>query len=206
VPGSRLPAGRNVEHDELTALLAVCAADPRPAGARDGAIIALAYLSGGRRAELAGLHVANIDLDPPAIRVVGKTARSAWCPSPPPTPLIEGWLAWRGDHRARCSARSTEATTSSTGVRLAAKPSARSWATEPGRRGPRTVSPDLRRSYARDPLDVGADLPAVQQLLGHACPATTSRYDRRRDTARRTSAERLHIEIPSNSNEPDSSG
>ena len=65
VPSSRLPAGRDVEHDGLTALLATCAAGDRPAGARDGAIIALAYLSGSPRAELAGLHLADVDLDPP---------------------------------------------------------------------------------------------------------------------------------------------
>jgi hypothetical protein len=54
------------------------------------------------------------------------------------------------------------------------------------------ISPhDLRRSYAGDLLDAGADLPAVQQLLG------TSRYDRRGDKARRAAAERLHLEVAS---------
>ncbi len=131
VPGSRLPAGRNVEHDELDALLAICAADPRPAGARDAAIIALAYLSGARRAELAGLHLADLDLDPPAIRVVGKGGKQRLVPlSPTATPLIEAWLAWRGASRGRCSALSTGVTTCSTAEPSAVRPSARSWAEE----------------------------------------------------------------------------
>ncbi len=83
VPGSRLPAGRNVEQTELAALLAHCHADQRPAGTRDAAIIGLAYLSGTRRAELAALHLADLDTDPPALRVLGKGGKQRLVPLSP---------------------------------------------------------------------------------------------------------------------------
>ncbi|MBW3557301.1 MAG: integrase, partial [Actinobacteria bacterium] len=49
VAGSRLSAGRDVEQGELGALIEACRRDDRPAGIRDAAVIALAYLSGTRR-------------------------------------------------------------------------------------------------------------------------------------------------------------
>ena len=51
VRGVTLPAGRSLSADELARLFGVCAADPTPAGARDGAILALLYLNGLRRDE-----------------------------------------------------------------------------------------------------------------------------------------------------------
>jgi len=195
VPGNRLPAGRNVDHAELAALLAHCRADERPAGTRDAAVIGLAYLSGTRRAELANLHLADLDTDPAAIRVVGKGGRQRLVPlSPSVAPLLEAWTALRGHTPGPlfCPIDRTGKPRHGralTGEAIRQILTRRTLAT-----GLTPISPhDLRRTYAGDLLDAGADLPAVQQLMGHASPSTTSRYDRRGDRARRTAAERLSL-------------
>ena len=57
-----------------------------------------------------------------------------------------------------------------------------------------TCSPhDLRRTFVSTALTNGADLAMVQALAGHASPATTARYDRRGDDAKRVAASMVAV-------------
>lgn len=49
-----LPAGRELQGGEITALMETCERDPGPAGVRDAAIIGMVYSAGLRRAEEIG--------------------------------------------------------------------------------------------------------------------------------------------------------
>ena len=172
IAGARLPAGRDVEQSELAALLGVCRADPTPFGVRDAAVVALAYLSGTRRTELTTLRLVDVDVDPPAVRVIGKGDKERLVPlSPTIVPLLEAWIALRGD-----TPGALFCPISKTGVlRVGRTLTGEAIRQIIGRRalaaGLANISPhDLRRTYAGDLLDAGADLPAVQQLMGHASP------------------------------------
>ena len=61
IPGRRLPAGRMLSSAELTRLFFICGTDPRPAGARDAALLAVLTLCGPRRSELISLDLSDYD-------------------------------------------------------------------------------------------------------------------------------------------------
>jgi len=96
--GERLPVGRAAEPGEISALVKVCQADRSPAGACDAAMLAVLYIGGVRRAELAGLDVADYTPDPPALKVrAGKGNKDRVVPLiGSAAAALDDWLALRG--------------------------------------------------------------------------------------------------------------
>jgi site-specific recombinase XerC len=100
VKGERPPRGRHLEQGELSELLRVCEADPTPAGRRDAAVLAIAWACGLRRAELAGLALADVkpigrDAADLIIRGKGNKTRAAYLTDGAFAALAD-WLTVRG--------------------------------------------------------------------------------------------------------------
>jgi integrase/recombinase XerC len=194
----RLPA--YLERSELDALFAEATRRAEAGGfreARDLAVLELFYSTGIRLSELVGLSEPDVDLISDQVKVRGKGRKERIVPLGAKaghalrrylrhrnTLLVD--LGWRGgsrggrgvDRRAlflnprgqRLSAR---------GVQLAVRRLLGTLA-----RGADLHVHSLRHSFATHLLDAGADLRAVQELLGHASLATTQVYTH-------TSVERL---------------
>jgi integrase/recombinase XerC len=162
------------------------AAGEDPAGPRDLAILELFYSSGLRLSELTGLNLLDLDLLSDQVKVRGKGRKERLVP-----------LGSRASLALRRYLELRET--------LAHLPGAERQAVFLGRRGrrltPRSVqrvvhraldavggdglkTHSLRHSFATHLLDAGADLRAVQELLGHASLTTTQIYTH-------TSVERL---------------
>lgn len=194
VRGSTLPRGRAIDAGELRALFAACDAGT-PNGARDAALLAIGYGAGLRRAELVALDVEDLDAESGRVRVrrgKGRKDRDAYL-APSGFAAVEAWLRVRGDAPGpllwpvRKGGALDARRMSSHAVYTTLQRLAR-------RAGVATFSPhDLRRTFVGDLLDAGADVGAVQRLAGHANVATTLRYDRRPEAAKRRAAGLLHV-------------
>jgi site-specific recombinase XerC len=196
VASSTIPAGSHLDERTAFALFMVCRDDGTALGRRDAAMLALMYGAGLRRAEVVGLRVD--DLTPDGLRVRGKGNRQRVVPITNGTlSAVQDWMAARGNAPGyllcRCSAGIDPTAGLTTQTVYAAL---RSMAERVGRATGRrvTVTPhDLRRTFVGRMLDAGADLATVQTIVGHANPATTARYDRRPQEARRRAMSMLSI-------------
>lgn len=193
VKGHRLPAGRSVTRGELAALTDACA-DGTVAGVRDAAVIALLYTCGLRRAELVELTIGDYDPTAATLRVRGKGNKWRLVPvSAGAEQALQDWLDIRGNepgplfYSIRKGGHLTKQGMTTQAVYNILKHRAEIANVQ-------TLSPhDLRRSFVSDLLDAGADIAIVQQLAGHANMATTARYDRRPEAAKRKAVSLLHF-------------
>ncbi len=144
------------------------------AALRTRAILELLYGTGIRCAELVGLDLEDLDLEERVVRVLGKGRKERVVPfGRPARAAVEAYLEERrkvGRTQAfLVNARGSRLSDRS--VRMTVARRVRQVALD------RRISPHkLRHSFATHLLARGADLRAIQELLGHSSLSTTQRY------------------------------
>jgi integrase/recombinase XerC len=145
------------------------------AAVRGRAILELLYAAGMRCAELVALDVSDVDLDGRLVRVLGKGRKERVVLfGTRAQQALRAWLRTRGALGSKGDALFLNARggrLSDRSVRKLVEGRVRAVALQ------RRCSPHtLRHSFATHLLARGADLRAIQELLGHASLSTTQRY------------------------------
>ncbi len=189
--------GRMIMRDEMSALYAVCAADPSPIkGTRDAAILAVLDGSGVRRAELAGIdYPAGWLGEEGAIVVMGKGRKVRKVPLPPSACVrLRAWLELRGSAPGKmfCKLYQGQVVIGSSitdgRVRVIVQNRCRE-------AGQKHLTPhDFRRTVISRLLDKTGDLSLARDIAGHVSVNTTARYDRRGDKHKRRAIDTLDTE------------
>lgn len=155
-------------------LMHAAEASEAPMAVRDRAIVELLYATGIRVSELCGLDVDDVRPDNRTITVTGKGDKQRVVPFG--IPARDALLRWL-EERATLAPAVPAVFLGARGGRLdprVARAVVRSLSEAAG--VPAIAPHALRHSAATHVLDGGADLRAVQEMLGHATLATTQRY------------------------------
>jgi len=184
VEAPRVPSGlpKALSEDEVTALIDAVVGD-EPTDQRDRAILEVLYGTGIRISELVGLSLSDVDVDGALLRAFGKGSKERIVPlGRPALRALREWFdqgrpalepehwARRGDAEAVfLNARGGRLTRA--GAWLVVK----KYGDRVGL-GTRLTPHVLRHSCATHLLDHGADIRAVQELLGHVSISTTQIY------------------------------
>ena len=173
----RLP--RALRADEVAALLDRIPTSS-PLELRDRALFELAYACGLRARELVDLDLSSIDFDAEQVRVEGKGGKTRVVPCGEDALRAVSRYRERGRHALASDSAQTALFLSKSGRRLSTsdvRRRLRSWARQAMLQG--GISPHaLRHSFATHLLEGGADLRAIQEMLGHASVGTTQVYTR----------------------------
>jgi len=168
---NRLPF--HLDIDQVTTLVEAPQVDDRHA-LRDRAILEMLYSCGLRVSELTGLVIGDLDLTGGMVRVLGKGGKERIVPvGSRALEAIRAYLQGRGEaggngplflntRGQRINRRSVARIVDAHVLRIAAF---------------KRISPHiLRHTFATHMLEGGADLRAIQELLGHASLSTTQKY------------------------------
>ena len=187
----RLPAVLDRRQIEEVFLLAELRASENDfAGVRDLAILEFFYSTGMRLSELTGVNLADVDIVSEQVKVRGKGRKERLLPLGSfAVDALRRYLPVREERLAGCmegGRREQAVFLAVRGTRLSPRGMQyvvrRFFEALGGNAGLKVHS--LRHSFATHLLDAGADLRAVQELLGHASLSTTQVYTH-------TSVERL---------------
>ena len=167
----RLPFHLDIDQ---TTILMEAPNDDQKYGLRDRAILELLYSSGLRVSELTALDIGELDPSAGMVRVTGKGGKERIVPvGSRALEALQEYLDERGDGAAggalflntrggRINRRSVARIVDIHVLRIAAF---------------KRISPHtLRHTFATHMLEGGADLRAIQELLGHASLSTTQKY------------------------------
>lgn len=166
-----------VSLDKIFERLRARALTEKPVALMELAAFELLYATGMRVSELAGADLSDVDYSRQLILVTGKGNKQRMLPyGAPAAQALEGWIRLGRPKLQTDSSPDALLLTSRgkrVGVRQLYSLVANELAETPtGKAGPHT----LRHSAATHLLDHGADLRAVQEILGHASLATTQIY------------------------------
>jgi len=221
VTGQRLLTGRELEADEIKALITVCLQDKNnpTSGFRDAAIISLMYSAGLRRAEVVSVNIEDLDIKNRELRVIGKgnKERSAYLASGA-IRALKKWLVLRGNSpgplffavnksgkivtQRRVKPTSYEKKQGIIENQIDARLTDQTIYNVIEKRAAqagllkKATPHDMRRTFVSDLLDVGVDLSTVSKMAGHEDTNTTRRYDRRSSRVMQDAAEKLNVPYP----------
>ena len=198
-PGTRLGQGRNLRRTLIREMLDVCAADPRPQGLRDAAVIGLLYGSGMRKSESVNLDLAQIDFEERSLRVIGKGNKELVKYAPDwAFAKLQAWLKFRREqlkegeqddtflfNRIRRGSHITRERITKHAIYYIAR--------QRGEQvGVKIMPHDFRRSFITRVIEEH-DLSIAQKLAHHTNIQTTASYDVRDDNERRRAVDRFDL-------------
>ena len=198
VAGQRQQKGRHIGAAEFQLLLQTCSADHSPAGARDAAILAVAWSTGMRRSELVGLRLEDWKMQhdghPLEVKGKGNKRRYAYLTQNAES-WVRHWLRLRSidDGPLFCPVRKGGKVVPRRAISEDALAKILWKRTKQAGRGDALTWHDFRRTFAGNLLDAGVDLVTVQKLLGHSSPTTTSNYDRRGEAAKQKAIGKIEL-------------